>query len=247
VRPCPTGVVLCNETAAKSSEQRKRVPAQPGCDEAGSRRQCRCSTLEPTKPRQPKSEVQTGNIDEVEPLDAPRTCPSVTPTPTARAAGRLLTSGRVVVSNEHIAPMPSTTAPDNCTSRHGAHAAWLATTSLPRRSTTTYLDATTRPRRTSPLARAARHHSPARHSARRPTAPRVSVRPRITARAPRVGARRRPFRHRAPPPSCPRAGFASAWGHPRAQAEGRARGPDHAALSRGQPHPLPPHQAAPDD
>jgi len=32
-----------------------------------------------------------------------------------------------------------------------------------------------------------------------------------------------------PMPSCPRAGFASAWGHPRAQAGGRARGPDLAA------------------
>jgi len=34
-------------------------------------------------------------------------------------------------------------------------------------------------------------------------------------------------------PACPRAGFAGARGHPRAQAEGRARGPHDAAPTRG--------------
>ncbi len=42
-----------------------------------------------------------------------------------------------------------------------------------------------------------------------------------------------PARH-LPMPSCPRAGYARAWGHPHAQAKGRARGPLYAVPHVGQ-------------
>ena len=102
--------------------------------------------------------------------------------------------------------MPSTAPPTSFNSGHGAVAAWSTTTSLPRGST---------------LALFSLHE----HAARRSNCVRVAARP--ARPAPPVTARRRPI------PSCPRAGFARAWGQPRAQAEGRARGPYGAAPSRG--------------
>jgi len=125
---------------------------------------------------------------------------SATPSTTARASGRSLTPCRVSVSHEPIAPVPSTMPPDQLCSRHGALAAWPATTSPPRRST---VPATRR--------RAARLYGAARHPAP------LVAHSRITR----------------PMPSCPRAGFAGAWGHPRAEAKGRARGPHHAAPTWG--------------
>ena len=70
-------------------------------------------------------------------------------------------------------------------------------------------------------------------------------RSRKSLRTETASARHRPTRphsarHR-PTPSCPRDGFAGAWGHPRAQAEGRARGPYFAAPAWGH-HILGPRQ-----
>ena len=130
-----------------------------------------------------------------------------------------MTRGRAVVSHGHIAPIPSTTPPNkpHQPSRRSCGVARHDLAPMP---------STVRP--------IARYPDPAAlRTSRRIPAARHRPQPRcVTARGPAASPPAAPLRSR-PPPLCPRAGLASAWGHPRAQAKGRARGPYHAAPSRG--------------
>lgn len=146
-----------------------------------------------------------------------RSTSSATPSTTARASARSLTTSYVAVSHERPAPVPSTAPPDMLNRRRKDLAARPATTSLPCR----------RLRRTSRLVRSRFHtvDCPAHRVLARYRFPRVD---RATYRSlPGHAARLRST------PSCLRAGLAGAWGHPRADADGGARGPCHAAPASG--------------